>query len=728
MEEPSVLDYLKSKLNPWATNKVEIPESEPALEPERPKRDWTRPLTQVPWFPLLAVILAVAGQRLLEPPTPQPLMAFALYLFAFAFLALAFLRSQWQLPALTEEIPSIDPQAARNWALGVSAFLAFAAFFTFGGEKFTPFEPFMQTRFNTLNVVLWLGSILAYLYALWLTPSDQPGLLQRAKTLFQAEAWTLQITRWTLLLALVFGIVAFYRFYDIRGVPAEPFSDQAEKLMDVADLVGGQTWIFFERNTGREFFQMYLTAFVAWLFGDGLTFFSLKLGTVLAGFFTLPYLYLLGKELAGPRVALLALFIAGVAYWPNVISRVGLRFPLYPLFAAPVLFYLVRGLRTQNRNDFILAGLFLGLGLHGYSPFRFVPFVVLAAVGLYLLHKRQAALVKQTALLLAILVLASMLVFLPLMRYTLERPDQFAYRAMTRLGELERPLPAPEWCQSDIKAVVAACIFLDNLRNSMLMMNWQNGDIWVHSVPGRPALDIVSGAFFIFGYLLLLVRYIQRRDWRDIFLLLAVPLLMMPSILSLAFPGENPSLNRSGGAYIIVFIVIALALDGLYESLRRAATGRMLAVGFVGFLLLWVSLQNYALVFEKYSTQFRYSAWNTSDMGRIVQSFTEAGNRRENAWVIAYPYWVDTRLVGVSLGDPYYNPVVWPDELPNTLDVPGNKLFMVKYDDTESLQALRQIYPQGLLSLFEAAPDLEGKDFWVFYVPASQDPALVPAP
>jgi hypothetical protein len=34
----------------------------------------------------------------------------------------------------------------------------------------------------------------------------------------------------------------------------------------------------------------------------------------------------------------------------------------------------------------ILAGIFLGLGLHGYSPFRIVPFLVVAVFGIYFLH------------------------------------------------------------------------------------------------------------------------------------------------------------------------------------------------------------------------------------------------------------------------------------------------------------------------------------------------------
>jgi hypothetical protein len=106
--------------------------------------------------------------------------------------------------------------------------------------------------------------------------------------------------------------------------------------------------MFFPRNTGREGFQMYWTLLVAGVFGTGLSFLSLKLGTVLLGLLTLPYIYLLGVELGGRRLGLIALILFGIGYWPNLVSRIGLRFPLYPLFVAPCLFYLC-GLRAFKK-------------------------------------------------------------------------------------------------------------------------------------------------------------------------------------------------------------------------------------------------------------------------------------------------------------------------------------------------------------------------------------------
>ena len=233
---------------------------------------------------------------------------------------------------------------------------------------------------------------------------------------------------------------------------------------------------------------MYWTLLMSWIFGTGLSFLSLKIGTVLIGLLTLPYMYLLGKEVASRRVGLLALILTGVGYWPNLIARIGLRFPLYPMFVAPLLFYLIRGLRTRNRNDFILSGIFLGLGLHGYSPFRIVPLLVVAAFVLYVLHAQSARARWEFVIWLAIAAVTSLLIFLPLLRYATENPDSFSYRALTRLEGIEQPLPGP-WL----------VVFVSNTWNALRMFNWNNGGIWVHSVPDRPALDVVTGALFLAG-------------------------------------------------------------------------------------------------------------------------------------------------------------------------------------------------------------------------------------
>ncbi len=707
-QEPSVLDYVKARLNPWQKQKIQIPE--PAPSPEEPdsnpayhsfpRLDWNLSgWARLPWRTALALALALYAQLLLEPETRAIFPALALYAAALLLMLWAFFLGEFQLPAVPKAQPQTDPQTFGRFSFLLGIALAVVAF-----------PLFAKNLFDGFNLTLWLGAIALLLFSFWRSDSD-PARLTRWASWFSREHWHIRISRHSLLLLLLAGLILFFRFYQLESVPAEPFSDHAEKLWDVYDLLHGKPYVFFERNTGREFLQFYITAAVAAIFQTGLSFLSLKLGTVLIGLFALPYIYLLGREGGGARVALLALFLAGTAYWLNTISRIGLRFPLYPALAAPVIYHTLRGLRSQNRNDFLLAGIFLGLGMHGYSPFRLVPLAVMLAVSLYLLHPAAQGKRKQTVVLFGLLVLVSFVVFLPLFAYSLGHWEMFLFRGLSRLGETEQAFAAPPWQ-----------IFLENNYRAMLMFNWDDGEIWVHSVTHRPALDVVSAVLFALGYVFVLVRYLQKRGWLDAFLLLAIPVLLLPSTLSLAFPGENPSLNRTGAAGVVVFVIAAMALDGLYNAFRGVSSGRGRRLGaliLLGGLLSVSAFQNYDLVFHQFAAQFRAGAWNTSDMGRVIRGFVMMGNPVENAWVVPYPHWVDTRLVGIQSGFVMRDAALFTGSLGESLSVPGNKLFIVKHDDAVSLQTLQDLYPAGTWVLFDS--DLEGKDFYIFSV-------LSPAP
>ncbi len=726
-EEPSVLDYLKSKLKFWEHGeKVEIPGGpetsqdglskarktsmatppgpsstriEPSAPSERPNTG-TRPW---PWRSLLALFIALFAQRAWEPrPDRTAGLGLALYFLALVFLVWGYLSKEWvQVPLPENGSSSSDTLQIRRPPLLLGILLSMLAFLALGGNLFT-----------WLNVALWVLAIICFVLAFWLPGQNAQSFWSRVKSFFRGDGWHLTITRWTLLILAVVAVVAFFRIYNLSGVPSEPTSDHAEKILDVFDVSQGQTHIFFPRNTGREAIQMYLTLVVSWIFGTGLTFISLKIGTIFCGLATLTYLYLLGKQFGSKRIGLLAVFFAGIAYWPNVISRAGLRFPLYPLFVAPTLYYLIRGLQTRNRNDFIISGLFLGFGLHGYTPFRIVPLVVVMAVLVYLLHSQSRGNRKQAVAWLTMLAVVSFIVFLPLARYWLNNPGDFTFRAFSRLSTAERPLPGP-----------ALLIFFSNVWNGLRMFNWNNGEVWVHSVVFRPALDVVSGALFLIGMVLVLIRYIRQRHWLDLFLLLAIPLLQLPSTLSLAFPNENPDLSRAGAAFLPAFLLVAIALDsllaGIHSKMGRG-TGTVLS-GIVILLLAGLSMrQNYDLVFHQYADQYTQSAWNSSEMGAIIKEYKQVYGTTDSVWIVPYPYWVDTRLPGVYAGIPNRDFAIWPKDFSQSLDVKAPKLFMIKADDTQDVDLLRQMYPRGILTTFHSATHLEGKDFMLLFVPANE--------
>jgi Dolichyl-phosphate-mannose-protein mannosyltransferase len=701
-QEPSVLDLYKSVTKDWASffnfirslwderrreeldrelvNEVAL-QYLPESMPEEPVR--------VSYFPLrsvLALLLALGGQLFLEPPNRQVSISLALYVLAAGICIWAYFKNEWHLAALPVPRQTFDDLRLRVIPFFLSIVSAGLAFWNFGDGVF-----------NILNVSLWLLALAFLFYGFWL---KHPKVEQENRP----ETRRKKIL-WGVLVFTVFAITIFFRLYRINGVPAEPFSDHAEKILDVYDITQGQYKVFFPRNTGREAFQMYWTLLIAKVFGTGLSFLSLKLGTALLGILTIPYVYLLGREFGGRRVGLFALILFGIGYWPNLISRIGLRFPLYPLFTAPMLYYLIRGLRTRNRNDFLLSGFFLGLGLHGYSPFRIVPLLVVAAFVIYAMHVRSKENRQEALWWFMLVAVTSLFVFLPLLRYMLANPYIFEYRAMTRLTSAETSLPGPVWQ-----------IFLSNLYRALLMFNWDNGSIWVHSVPGRPALDVVTAALFVIGVLLVTIRYVRQRDWRDLLLLVSIPILLLPSVLSLAFPGENPSLNRTGGAAVAVFVVSALALDGFVSSLSGAGSARRLVIayGLLALLFTASAYQNYDLVFNKFDVSFKSGAWNTSEMGKLISEFRDKYGETDTVWVVPFPYWVDTRLPGVWAGIPNRDFALWPDNFKSTLSIHGPKMIIYKLDDLETEKALRVLYPNGVFTRYTSS--YANKDFMVLRI------------
>ena len=722
MNEPTVLDAIKSIFKDWTsftaflrawaerTDTTQLVEmSAPVEAPaEIETLDENAQPAVFPWRSMLALGLALLGQRFFEPlgepPTQNATLGVPLYLAAFALALWAFLRGELTPAPLPASQVQRDPMTIRGRMFVWSLLFGFAAFLLMGDLLFPgndiPFWPTEENRFNGLNVTIWVIAIFFFVRAFWLKESQ--SILKQISDGIHNIKWDRRAAQWGLLAVAVVALTLFFHFHRLATVTPEMTSDHAEKLFDVYDITNGQYSIFFPRNTGREPLYIYLAALLTPL--TGVSFLTIKLAAVIGGLLTLPYLYLLGKELGSKRIGLLAVAFAGVAYWPIVIERFALRISFYPLFVAPTLYYLIRGLRRQHRNDFILAGLALGLGLNGYTPFRIMPFAVVAIVLIYLLHVRDAQTRKQTLLWLGLLALTSFMIFIPLARYAVENPDLFGFRAMSRLGSIERPLPGPAWQ-----------IFLSNLWNALREFNWNNGNIWVHSIPGRPALDVVSGALFLTGVFLLGARYLRSRRWTDLVVLLAIPMTQMPSILSLAFPAENPSLNRAAGALVPAFLLVGVGLDGLLSSLGSEKKRVALGWGLAGLLFALSIFQNYDLIFHQYNDQYARSAWNTSEMGQVMKDFMQTQGPPDNVWIVPYPYWVDTRLAPIWAGVPGRDIAVPRDKLPGTLTVIGPKLFMVKFEDTETLMVLQALYPQGQLRQFDSAQD--GRDFWIFTVP-----------
>lgn len=740
MNEPTILDYIKSIFKSWdsftdflralfqrkdttqmeefrAMPQAEVQIAESGSETALATLEAPRGVAffqRIPWLVLGILFFALLGQLQFEPPQTLYPMGIFCYLIALGLAVVAFVRRQLTLTPLSASEIRTDSFAVRSLPFVLSLLLSALTFYFMSDNEFT-----------AKNVTLWILTLFFHILAFWVYEPrtdvvDGAAQTNPIKWISQNE-WSFKITRRALLLFVVFGFAVFFGFYKLYSLPDNMTSDHAEKLLDVYDITQGQYSIFFVRNTGREPLQFYLVAFLSqWL---GVSFLALKTSTALMGMLSMIYIYLLGKELGGERVGLLAVAFAGIACWPVLIDRIGLRFAYYPPFTAATIFYFIRGLRQQRRNDFILAGIALGIGLNGYTPMRIVPLAMIVFLIVYLFHVKDSQSRKQALVWFGLMAFTAWIFMIPLIRYALEFPDQFGERAFSRLGTIERPFPGPVWQ-----------IFLQNVWNGLKVFNWYSGEIWTFTITHhRSALDLISAALFLIGVVLLIFRYLRSRSWQDMILLVAIPLLQLPSTLALAFPEENPALNRMSAAFVPAFILVAIALDTIMNSIAnhpkddvqedvvaapvsvsaspRSTFAVILALGLFAASLF----NNYDLIFNQYETQFKLSNWNTRDMGLVMKDFIDKGGSPDQAWIVPFPYWADTRLP-LFWAEAIYRgeSALSPDQFGTTVDMPGAKLFMLNIEDAANLEGLRALYPDGVTTIYQA--EEPSKNFYIFRV------------
>ena len=627
----------------------------------------------------------------------------------FALAAALFVTGMWRLRRTTGLLRAStqaglprDGRPLHSRLLTAAIVLGAATFALSSGNRFTVF-----------SVSTWVASVVCGMAALWEGEWRPAAWWERVRQI-DRNGVRILLSWHALALAGVLLIGAFLLFYRIHDIPREMTSDHAEKLYDVRDVLDGQYRIFFPRNTGREAFQFYLIAAMTPL--SGVSYLTMKLGTALLAFGTLPFTYLLARTLFGARVALLATAILASTRWLWQVGRVGLRFPFPPLFGAAIFAFLLRAIRDRRRNDFLLCGLALGAAQHTYTALRLAPLAVLGCVAIAAaddyLRLKSLERVRRLAIDTALLVFVSLLVFMPLARYATEEPQMFVFRGLTRIASDSPSAPPPN--------VVGT--FLDNVKNALLMFNWRGDTVWVNTIPNAPFLDPVSGALFVLGCTYALYRLGRYRELPFLHLLVLLFVGLLPSILTLAYPHENPSTVRTGMAIPITALLIAAPLALIARRLRAWVgdpVGKYVSATAIALTLAAILAINFHQYFHVYSAQHASASQHTTYVASAIRGFIQLGGRKEDAYVLPGTHWIDWRLVAIEVGDERWAPIVNDVEDARRHDGAGRqRLYVVHPSDQRSLDTFSRWYPSAIQTVHRVE-DAGGNPWFVtVFVPA----------
>jgi len=617
-----------------------------------------------PWVGLISLVLLVAAGR---PMARQELPFWAAAAILYGVL-LWFLLGRFGEDF--ETIMPVGPGAGgpRLLPLALVFPLAVVAWQKTGGNVLRP-----------EGAACWAAAVAAWLWS-WAPPRDRgpaEGTDPKGR----------RLPRLTVLAALgaITLAAAFFYFHRLAETPGNPTSDHAETLLDLTDLQSGQRPIFFARNTGREPWKFYWLWGLVEVFGLPVKFLTTKVGTATTALLAIPAMFLLGRELGGNRLGLFAAALVSWSKWPVAMARLGIRVSYAILPTAMVLWALVRYFRRGDRASALWCGLWIGIGLYGYIPFRVVPLFVPIVFALAAFDPRWRG--KRRRLLLDALVIAATaaLVFLPLLHFMLESPDHFWGRLTSRSGDLSRVLSAE-----------TLSTFAGNLRNMALAFHWRGDGGWVNFVTRDPFLDVATGGLFLAGIALALSR-VARGCLRWLVPLAGIFLLTLPSTLILTFAHENPSVNRSVAAVPAVFVLAAVPLAYLAAGFAKLRlVGRFVGLAAITALLALSARESYRRYFDDYDRQYDALVEHTVEITHTIQEYAGRGVPVGNVYLVNVPFWLDPRNIAFELGDPgwWVTHEIRPGApLPQLPQRP--LLFVFRPTDTGGREALRRIYPEG---------------------------------
>jgi len=696
-----------------------------------------RQATRVSVLLLVGVILALSGQMRLDTTHALSVEVAAAFVLAAGLWLWALARSPEDIDdAATPALPGPPIDSTRLAALaggmGLVLFTALIAPLWEASQTATfsllTYPMGATNPTNSLTMLgggLWVAGGILVLWAL----ADWEGLRARWGAVWSGAAIALPIGWVGLAVAAITAIGAWYRFHDLANLPYEMTSDHTEKLVDIASILQGLRPVFLPGNAGREPMEFYWIASLVAL-GLPLSFMTMKIGMSVVSTATIPVIYRLGREVASRETGLVAALIVALAPWHIQVTRIALRIAFAPLWVALTLLFLYRALTYGRRNDWLLTGLCLGLGMYGYTAFRPMLLAVPLVIGLKLAHDAyhhhrghpSAWLSRPLAGHMAGAAAVSALVAMPLMRFAYDHRNAFFSRTLTRITDAEIPLENPALTQ-----------FFINLKNGLLMFNLTSDSAWFQSPANRPALETVGGALVALGLGVMLYRA-WRRDWRLGTVVAIIPVMLLSSILSLAFPRENPSLSRASAALPMVMVLAALPLPALGARWRAAwgAAGAVAYGGLLAGLFWWMAGNTTARYFAEYRDSYDNSTHNTSEGADVVRSFVTLGGEVNHASYVGWENGWDYRAIGFMLGRPDWPGLIGPGAKSDWSEAaesaralagdPARKLFIVGGPFVQhQIDTLRSIFPEAMVT--HHTPRVPGKDFWTVFVPEARPTA-----
>jgi len=391
-----------------------------------------------------------------------------------------------------------------------------------------------------------------------------------------------------MILILILLLSLVLRLYLLDTLPGEMWGDVNEHYELAQRILQGKFFYHYDFGGDGPLIS-YLIAFFAKIFG--LSFYTIKLTTVFVDILSIVVIYQLALILFKRKeIAYISSFLMAVSFWNISLSRQGKPYILAPLFVMLVILFL---LKRKN----ILAGFFIGLGMYSQASFW----------GMFAL-----------SFLNPLVFLGSLITSAPFFIDLFSNFNSY-FNKDSYMGE-----------KMGISLALGEKLIRlgDNALKNMMSFNFKGDTGFRHNISGNPHLDIVSGVFFVIGFLMIIFKTVKEKDHSLLkYFILPFTFVQLPSILDINNPSNVPNLGRMAGITPFVYMSIAFVMNKFIKKWKYILAVFLIAIFYLNF-------KNYFYIYPRGLPN------NNTPFARIIASTMDK-----------YPNNVTVGLVGCCWGE-----------------------------------------------------------------------------
>ena len=430
------------------------------------------------------------------------------------------------------------------------------------------------------------------------------------------------------ILLLLLAAALWSRIYHLGMLPYNLDGDYADFGIQARAIALGQEQRWFGFGWAAIPMIGYMPAALTMrVAGPGLE--GLYLAGVVEGWLSIVGVYLLGRDLFGPRTGLLATALLTISYILLHFSRTCAYIdPVF--FTVWGLYFLVQALRYGSGLAAVASGALIALDLEMYYSGRAVAPIAIFAMALFVFRSRRWLLARWREL--ALIILAIIIVLGPMIYLFAVNHDAFVSRGRDVLIVTPDPL-------KHMKSVYQVDSLLDVFKKQAeraVLLFWTYTDSSTQFGARRPFLDRFSGVALALGvgYAVFTLRRLGSAlslGWLALILFLGCFLTINPPFFPRLVVLAAPAALLGG----IALDRLAFSLETILPGQQIPFLGRLVTGGILAIALMLVGIANWTWYVND------FGSWATSG-SRLARYLAENPDLR--AYSVAVPsWWASTR-------------------------------------------------------------------------------------